>query len=165
MILIKDLGFQFELQTTGKGVATLTGIKLPEAFGGRTQDICLTGDIICTGSGGMMAHLKYGGSKFEKDAVQYSAKILSGGSGESAPKSGAAGGEAPAPAAEEAPKAGGGLAALLGGGGGGKPGGKGGGGGGGGSGGGLAALLGGGGGGGGAGGLAAMMGGGKRRRA
>lgn len=44
-------------QKTGKGVAALTGIKMPASFGPKTQDICISGDIICTGSGGMGPHL------------------------------------------------------------------------------------------------------------
>ncbi|KAH9810810.1 hypothetical protein DFH28DRAFT_984234 [Melampsora americana] len=59
-------------------MALATGIKLPPYFGPKTQDICLNGDIIRTGSGGMGPHLKYSGTQYEKDAVTFSAKMLSG---------------------------------------------------------------------------------------
>ncbi|KAH9814605.1 cutinase-domain-containing protein [Melampsora americana] len=63
---------------TGKSIAAMTGIKLPPTFGPKTQDICLTGDMICCG-GSMGPHLKYPGSQYEKDAVTFSAKMLNGG--------------------------------------------------------------------------------------
>ncbi|EGG09271.1 family 5 carbohydrate esterase [Melampsora larici-populina 98AG31] len=72
--------WNFGTAKSGKGVASATGIKLPPAFGPRTQDICLNGDIVCTGSGGMGAHLKYPGTSYEKDAVTFSAKMLGGAS-------------------------------------------------------------------------------------
>ncbi|EGG02403.1 family 5 carbohydrate esterase [Melampsora larici-populina 98AG31] len=86
--------WNFGTAKSGKGVAAATGIKLPPAFGPKTQDICLNGDIICTGQGGMGAHLKYPGTQYEKDAVTFSAKMLSGGS---PPAGGASGGDAGGP--------------------------------------------------------------------
>ncbi|EGG02404.1 family 5 carbohydrate esterase [Melampsora larici-populina 98AG31] len=63
---------------SGKSIAAMTGIKLPPNFGPKTQDVCLTGDMICCG-GSMGPHLKYPGSQYEKEAISFSAKLLNGG--------------------------------------------------------------------------------------
>ncbi|EGG02370.1 cutinase [Melampsora larici-populina 98AG31] len=92
---------------SGKSIAAMTGIKLPPAFGPKTQDICLTGDMICCG-GSMGPHLKYPGSQYEKEAVVYSAKFLNG---ETPAQAGVAGGAdaAAGGAAGDAKKGGGGM--------------------------------------------------------
>ncbi|KAG0149769.1 hypothetical protein CROQUDRAFT_73940 [Cronartium quercuum f. sp. fusiforme G11] len=78
---------------TGRGVAAATGIKLPPAFGPKTMDICLTGDMVCTSAGGMAAHLRYPKSQYETAAIAFSAKFLTGGGGGGAGGGGGGSGE------------------------------------------------------------------------
>ncbi|KAG0144548.1 hypothetical protein CROQUDRAFT_672318 [Cronartium quercuum f. sp. fusiforme G11] len=62
--------------TSGSGVASMTGIRLPNNYVSRTRDICLEGDNVCTGRGGLQAHLRYPGSPQEAEAVQFAVRKL-----------------------------------------------------------------------------------------
>lgn len=62
--------------TGGRGLEAISDVKLPERYQPITLDLCLLGDIVCTGRGGMEAHLKYNGSPQEKEAVDFAVENL-----------------------------------------------------------------------------------------
>ncbi|KAH9823567.1 cutinase [Melampsora americana] len=73
-----DAPENFGTATGGRGLAAISDIKLPERYQYRTLDICLSGDIVCTGRGSMKAHLRYFGSPEEKEAIKFAVRNLQG---------------------------------------------------------------------------------------
>lgn len=53
---------------TGQGSASIQGIEIPGKYANKLQDICNTGDIVCTSSGGMQVHIAYQTSPAFKEA-------------------------------------------------------------------------------------------------
>ncbi|EGG01209.1 cutinase [Melampsora larici-populina 98AG31] len=64
--------------TDGRGLEAISDVRLPERYQFVTLDICLLGDIVCSGRGGMKAHLRYKGSPQEQEAVRFAANNLQG---------------------------------------------------------------------------------------
>ncbi|KAH9465551.1 hypothetical protein Pst134EA_013432 [Puccinia striiformis f. sp. tritici] len=63
---------------TGKGIAAMMKVNVPKEHVPHIYDCCLNGDMICQGSGGMTAHLKYSG-KSATDAQAFIVGKLKGG--------------------------------------------------------------------------------------
>ncbi|KAG7562274.1 hypothetical protein FFLO_02262 [Filobasidium floriforme] len=71
---------------SGRGIAAFgSGNTTPSSYQGKTQDVCNTGDNICTGSGSIAAHLGYSGSASERAAVEFAAGKLNAALGGSTP--------------------------------------------------------------------------------
>ncbi|KAH9816594.1 cutinase-domain-containing protein [Melampsora americana] len=61
---------------TGSGIASATGISLPNQFSSLTFDCCLKGDMICQTNGSILPHLSYAGSSSEKLAIEFTINKL-----------------------------------------------------------------------------------------
>ncbi|KAJ9121654.1 hypothetical protein QFC22_002274 [Naganishia vaughanmartiniae] len=62
--------------TSGRGDASATGTKTPATYQSITKDYCNTGDIICTSTGSIYAHLAYSGSPQQTQAIAYATSQL-----------------------------------------------------------------------------------------
>ncbi|GHJ87697.1 hypothetical protein NliqN6_4099 [Naganishia liquefaciens] len=62
--------------TYGYGDASATGVKTPATYQSITKDYCNTGDIICTSTGSIYAHLAYSGSPQQSQAISFAATQL-----------------------------------------------------------------------------------------
>ncbi|KAJ9106918.1 hypothetical protein QFC20_003927 [Naganishia adeliensis] len=62
--------------TYGRGDASATGTKTPASYQSITKDYCNTGDVICTSTGSIYAHLAYSGSPQQTQAIAFAASQL-----------------------------------------------------------------------------------------